>query len=135
MALEMTLPELGENIDSATVVNVLVHAGDKITENQSIVEVDTEKAAVEVPASAAGTVSEIRVKQGDVVKVGQVLLTLEEAGKPAEPAAPSAPPPPAPSPQPPEQPTAPAPQERTQGAPPPSAPICAGGNRQTNGAR
>ena len=95
MALEMTLPELGENIDSATVVNILVAAGDKIAEHQTIVEVDTEKAAIEVPASASGVVQQIRVKQGDVVKVGQVLLTLEEAGKAAEPVA--APPPSTPS--------------------------------------
>jgi pyruvate dehydrogenase E2 component (dihydrolipoamide acetyltransferase) len=84
MSIEMTLPVLGEKIDSATVVQVLVSSGDKISENQPIVEVDTEKASVEVPASASGTVQQVRVKQGDVVKVGQVLLTLDDDGRPAE---------------------------------------------------
>jgi pyruvate dehydrogenase E2 component (dihydrolipoamide acetyltransferase) len=84
MSIEMTLPVLGENIDSATVVQVLVSSGDKISENQPIVEVDTEKASVEVPASASGTVQQVRVKQGDIIKVGQVLLTLDDDGRSAD---------------------------------------------------
>jgi pyruvate dehydrogenase E2 component (dihydrolipoamide acetyltransferase) len=62
-----------------------VAPGDNISEQQPIVEVDTEKAAIDVPSSAAGKVKNILVKQGDVVAVGQALLTLEEAGQPVKP--------------------------------------------------
>src|SRR5438876_3186173 len=79
MPTEIKLPVLGENVDSGTVVKVLVSVGDTVTEDQPVLDLDTEKASVEVPSSASGTVKEIRVKEGDTVKVGQVLLTLEEA--------------------------------------------------------
>jgi pyruvate dehydrogenase E2 component (dihydrolipoamide acetyltransferase) len=79
MTTEIKLPALGENVDSGTVVKVLVSAGDTVTTDQPVVDLETDKASVEVPASASGTVKEIRVKEGDTVKVGQVLLTLEEA--------------------------------------------------------
>src|SRR5438105_10279917 len=80
MATEIKLPALGENVDSGTVVKVLVSPGDKVTEDQPVLDLETEKASVEVPASASGTVKEIRIKEGDTIKVGQVLLTLEEGG-------------------------------------------------------
>jgi pyruvate dehydrogenase E2 component (dihydrolipoamide acetyltransferase) len=76
MATEVKLPLLGENVDSATVVKVLVSAGDTITEDQPVMELETEKASAEVPASTSGTVKEIRVKEGETIKVGQVILTL-----------------------------------------------------------
>src|SRR5436190_17062448 len=79
MATEIKLPVLGENVDSGTVVKVLVSVGDSVTADQPVVDLETDKASVEVPSSASGTVKEIRVKEGDTVKVGQVLLTLEEA--------------------------------------------------------
>jgi len=79
MATEIKLPVLGENVDSGTVVKVLVSPGDRVTEDQAVLDLDTDKASVEVPAAASGTVKEIRVKEGDTVKVGQVLMTLEEA--------------------------------------------------------
>ncbi len=79
MATEIKLPVLGENVDSGTVVKVLVSVGDPVTADQPVVDLETDKASVEVPASASGKVKEIRVKEGDTVKVGQVLLTLEEA--------------------------------------------------------
>ena len=81
--MEITLPALGENIDSATVTKVLVKVGDTIQKDQPIMELDTEKASVDVPASSSGTVKEIRVKEGDVLNVGQVVLVLEESGKSA----------------------------------------------------
>ena len=89
MAIEIKLPALGENIDSATVAAILVSAGDNIADQQPIMEVDTEKAAIEVPASASGKIREVLVKPGDVIEVGQTLLTLEES---AEAPAPSPPP-------------------------------------------
>ena len=87
MAMEIRLPALGENIDSATVTRIMVTVGQSITKDQPILELDTEKASVDVPASSAGTVQEIRVKEGDVIHVGQVVLTLADgAEKPAAPA-------------------------------------------------
>lgn len=85
---EVKLPEVGDNIASATVVNVLVKAGDTISKDQPIVEIETDKAVVEVPSEAAGTVKEVRVKAGDSVPVGGVLLVLE--GGASAPAAPQA---------------------------------------------
>jgi len=78
MAMEIKLPVLGENVDSATVVRILVKAGDTISKDQPIMELETEKASVDLPASAAGTVKDIPVKEGDTIKVGQTVLTLEE---------------------------------------------------------
>lgn len=95
MPVEIKLPELGESIDSATVTRVLVKVGDEVKNEQPILEVDTDKASVDVPASSAGHVKEIRVKEGDVIKVGQVVLTLEETGSnTSPPAATKAPEPP-----------------------------------------
>jgi len=81
MSKEFKLPELGENIESADVISVLVKSGDKIEKEQGIIEIETDKATVEVPSSIEGTVSEVLVKQGDKVKVGQVLIKVDENGK------------------------------------------------------
>jgi pyruvate dehydrogenase E2 component (dihydrolipoamide acetyltransferase) len=78
MATEIKLPILGENVDSGVVVNVLVSEGDEVNEGQPLIELETEKATVEVPASASGRVKEIRVKEGDTINVGQAILMLEE---------------------------------------------------------
>ena len=89
---EVTLPEVGDNVEQGTVVTVLVKAGDIITEGQAVIEIETDKAVVEVPANAAGTVAEVKVKEGDTVKVGGVILTLEGAApSQAAPASASAP--------------------------------------------
>lgn len=80
MATEFKLPDLGENIESAEVVNVMVAAGDAVEAEQAVVEVETDKAVMEVPCDTAGTVAEVKVKQGDTVTVGQTLLTLEPGG-------------------------------------------------------
>ncbi len=81
MSKEFKLPELGENIESADVISVLVKAGDKIEKEQGIIEIETDKATVEVPSSVEGTVKEVLVKEGDKVKVGQVLIKVDENGK------------------------------------------------------
>ncbi len=85
MATEFKLPELGENVTSGELVKILVAVGDTIRKDQAVVELETEKAAIEVPSSVAGTVQKIHVKVGQKVKVGQVLLSVDEAGgeKPA----------------------------------------------------
>lgn len=80
MATEFKLPELGENIESGDVVRVAVAAGDKVSEGQAVLELETDKAVIEVPSNVSGVVQEIKVQQGQKVKVGQVLFTLEGNG-------------------------------------------------------
>ena len=87
MPTDFTLPELGEQIESGDVLRILVKAGDTITKDQPVLELETDKATIEVPSSVAGTVKEIKVKQGDKVKVGQAILSVEDGGKAEAPAA------------------------------------------------
>ena len=81
MAKEFKLPELGENIESADVIKVLVKAGDQIEKEQSIIEIETDKATIEVPSNVSGKISEVLVKEGDSVKVGQAIIKVDEGGK------------------------------------------------------
>ena len=74
---EFKLPELGENIDQGDLVRLMISPGSSITEGQPVMELETDKAVVEVPSSVSGTVKEIRVKEGEKVKVGQVIFTVE----------------------------------------------------------
>jgi pyruvate dehydrogenase E2 component (dihydrolipoamide acetyltransferase) len=76
---EFKVPELGENVDSADVSRLLVNVGDTIARDQPVVELETDKATVEVPSSVAGVVKEIKVKRGDKVQVGSVVLTVDAA--------------------------------------------------------
>jgi pyruvate dehydrogenase E2 component (dihydrolipoamide acetyltransferase) len=78
MPTEFKIPELGENVTAGDVVRVLVKAGDTLQKDQPVLELETDKATIEVPSNVSGTVGEVRVKQGDKVKVGQVVLTLTE---------------------------------------------------------
>jgi pyruvate dehydrogenase E2 component (dihydrolipoamide acetyltransferase) len=83
---DFTLPELGEQIEAGDVLRVLVKAGDTLTKEQPVLELETDKATIEVPSSVAGTINEIKVKAGDKVKVGQVILSYEAgAGESAPP--------------------------------------------------
>ena len=86
MARSFKLPDLGEGIHEGEVLAVLVSAGDSVKEGDPILEVETDKAAVEIPSPFTATVAEIMVKPGSVVRVGDVLMTFENgaAGKPAE---------------------------------------------------
>jgi pyruvate dehydrogenase E2 component (dihydrolipoamide acetyltransferase) len=81
MATEFKIPELGENVTSGDVVRILVKVGDTLAKDQAVLELETDKATIEVPSDAAGTVREIKVKQGDKVKVGQLVLILDEGGE------------------------------------------------------
>jgi pyruvate dehydrogenase E2 component (dihydrolipoamide acetyltransferase) len=85
--IEFKLPELGENIEQGDLVRLMVAPGAKVSTGQSVMELETDKAVVEVPSSVSGTVQEIRVKEGDKIKVGQVIFTVDgaEAEAPAEP--------------------------------------------------
>lgn len=77
--MEFRLPELGENVEKGDLLKVLVSAGDVITQEQPVLELETEKATLEVPSSVSGRVKEIHVKAGEKVKVGQLIFTLEGA--------------------------------------------------------
>lgn len=79
MAVECTVPELGEDIDVATVVEVLVAVGDDIAVDQSVLSLETDKAEFEMPSNVAGKVSELLVAAGDDVKVGQAVLRVDGA--------------------------------------------------------
>ena len=83
-ATEFRLPELGENIDQGDLVRLMISPGAKVSEGQPVMELETDKAVVEVPSSVTGTVKEIRVKEGTKIKVGQLIFTLE-GGSTAQP--------------------------------------------------
>jgi pyruvate dehydrogenase E2 component (dihydrolipoamide acetyltransferase) len=76
--IDFTLPELGENISAGDVLRVLVKPGDTLEKDQPVLELETDKATIEVPSSVAGTVKDIKVKAGDKVKVGQAILSVED---------------------------------------------------------
>ena len=84
MARSFKLPDLGEGIHEGEVLAVLVSVGDEVKEGDPILEVETDKAAVEIPSPYTGSVKEILVKSGDTVKVGDVLMTFSN-GVEAEP--------------------------------------------------
>jgi pyruvate dehydrogenase E2 component (dihydrolipoamide acetyltransferase) len=92
MQKRLTIPGLGENIEHAQVVRILVGVDDTIQTEQSLLEVEAGKATIEVPAEAAGKVAQILISEGDEVDVGQAFLVLEtEAGEsPEEPEKPTA---------------------------------------------
>jgi pyruvate dehydrogenase E2 component (dihydrolipoamide acetyltransferase) len=75
--MEVVIPEISEGVDEGTVVGVLVAKGEVVEEDQSLVELETDKAVVAIPAPAAGRVTEILVSEGDTVVVGAVFLHLD----------------------------------------------------------
>ncbi len=124
--MDVTLPKLAEGADSGTVVNVLVSEGDQVQLDQTLLELENEKAVAPIPSTAAGRVGRIHVLVGQVVSVGQVLVTIDEERVSAPPPAPAPPPaveapPPAATEAPAEAPSAPVPVS-SSGAPPPASP-------------
>jgi pyruvate dehydrogenase E2 component (dihydrolipoamide acetyltransferase) len=85
MVLEFKLPDIGEGVAEGEIIKWLVKPGDVVKEFELIVEVSTDKATVELPSPAPGTVGELLAEPGDVVPVGQVIFTLQTdgAGAPA----------------------------------------------------
>jgi pyruvate dehydrogenase E2 component (dihydrolipoamide acetyltransferase) len=81
---EYILPELGEGIDAGDVVQVLVAVGDTITKDQPLLELETDKAVIEVPAPVDGVVQTMHVQAGDKVTVGQLIVTLQTAATTAQ---------------------------------------------------
>lgn len=92
MAVEFKLPELGENIEKGDVARVLVAVGDVVAKDQALLEIETDKATIEVPSTVAGKITDVRVKAGDKAAVGQVVVVIDDAaGGEAAKAAPAAP--------------------------------------------
>ena len=107
--IEVKVPDIGDFKD-VEIIEVLVKPGETITKEQSLITVESDKASMEIPSSHAGTVKELRVKLGDKVSEGAIVLTLEAgegaaapppAAKAAAPSPVAAPPPPAAAPPPP----------------------------------
>jgi pyruvate dehydrogenase E2 component (dihydrolipoamide acetyltransferase) len=78
-ATEFRLQELGENISQGDLVRLMIAPGAKVSEGQPVMELETDKAVVEVPSSVSGIVNEVKVKEGDKIKVGQLVFTLQGA--------------------------------------------------------
>ena len=77
MATKVKLPELGEGIEQAEVVRVLVSVGDSVVADQPLLEIETDKATVEVPAPVAGTVTSVAVAAGGTIAVGATIVILD----------------------------------------------------------
>jgi len=86
--VDIKVPDIGD-FDEVSVIEVLVKAGDTIKAEQSLITVESDKASMEIPSSAAGVVKEVKVKLGDKVKQGSIVLTLEASGAAATAPAPA----------------------------------------------
>ena len=73
------IPELGENISSATIVKILIKTGDIVATDQPVLELETDKATIEVPSDVSGKVVAINVAEGESVSIGQVIFSVESA--------------------------------------------------------
>ena len=83
--IDIKVPDIGDFAE-VTVIEMLVKAGDTIKAEQSLITVESDKASMEIPASQGGVVKELKVKLGDKVKQGSLVLLLEAAGATAGPA-------------------------------------------------
>jgi len=97
MPRPFALPDLGEGLTEAEIVKVLVNEGDVLAEDAPLLEVETDKATVEIPSPFAGRVARIHVGPGQTVKVGEVLVTFDDAGQAVPSARDRAPAPPTPA--------------------------------------
>lgn len=88
--MEFRLPEIGEGVHEGELIRWLVKEGDTVAADQPLMEVMTDKATVEVPAPQAGKIQGLQAKDGDMIKVGQVLATIAEGASSSQAAAPSA---------------------------------------------
>ena len=111
MAIEITVPTLGESVADATVARWIKTTGDAVAADEPVVELETDKVTLEVPAPAAGTLGEILAAEGAMVEVGASLAMLNEGAAPAAPA--------------PEAPAKPAPAKSAPASPVPAAPAAA----------
>src|SRR5215472_2932936 len=87
---QFKLPDVGEGLTEADIVRWLVHPGDKITINQSIVEIETAKAVVELPSPYEGVVADLLIPEGETADVGTPIISVQVGGDGAAPAGESA---------------------------------------------
>lgn len=78
--MKVELPFVAEGVEGGDVVQILVREGDQVTEGQALLELETDKATIQVPAPSAGKVAKVLVKSGDHLKVGQALMELDGDG-------------------------------------------------------
>ncbi len=81
MIKEIKLPEIADNVTSAVVLEILVSAGDKVSADDSLAEMESDKASFELPSDFDGVIKEVKVSEGDEVKVGQVMFTIDTSGE------------------------------------------------------
>ena len=78
--MDFKLPEIGEGVQEGELIKWLVKEGDRVEADQALLEVMTDKATVEIPSQVAGIVKSLTAKEGQMIKVGQVLGSIEEGG-------------------------------------------------------
>src|SRR5512139_1676315 len=83
--IEIKVPDIG-NFKDIPIIDVMVKAGESVSAEQPLITLETDKATMDVPTTVAGTVKEMKVKVGDKVSEGSVILTLEATGAAAAPA-------------------------------------------------
>src|ERR1700676_848581 len=108
MAVEVTMPQMGESVVEGTIAKWLVKEGDTVTEDQPLVEISTDKVDTEIPSPSAGVIAKLVAEEGQTLPVGAVIAMIEKdgAGAVAQKAKPSVPQP-----------------QRAQPAPPQAAPV------------
>ncbi|MGD0283687.1 MAG: biotin/lipoyl-containing protein, partial [Dissulfurispiraceae bacterium] len=84
MPFDFKLPDLGEGITEGEIRKWLVKEGDSVDEHQNVLEIETDKAIVEVPSPKAGRIVKINKEEGETAKVGDVLITIAERGEVTE---------------------------------------------------
>jgi len=82
--IEVVMPKMGESVMEGTILNWLKKVGDKIEQDEPILEVATDKVDTEIPSTHAGVLKEVLVKEGDVVQVGSAIAIIDTAGDSAE---------------------------------------------------
>src|SRR5437016_5681592 len=80
MATQIKLPNLGENIESGDVLTIFVSEGDTVKADQDLLEVETDKATMPIPAPQAGKITKVLVKEGDTIEVGAPIMEIEASG-------------------------------------------------------
>ena len=78
--MDIKIPNLGDGIDSAIVISILVKQGDTVTADQTLIELETDKAVAPVPSPAAGTITSLTIKEGDTVSNGTLIGQLDSGG-------------------------------------------------------
>ncbi len=82
--MDIKLPELGEGVESGDVLSVLVKKGETVAKDQGLIELETDKASVEIPSTHAGKVTKVHVSAGDTLGIGGVIVSLETSDSPTQ---------------------------------------------------